>query len=55
MKANRELNKTQGRIAYESDVKRKPVYHDGTPRKQWSELSDIERWSWERHQGSKIK
>lgn len=40
--------KTNGQIAYEADVKRKPVYHDGTPRKLWTELSTIARWSWER-------
>jgi hypothetical protein len=38
--------KTQGQINYEIDVKRKQTYHDGTPRKQWSELSDIAQWSW---------
>lgn len=42
------MNKTQGENAYESDVKRKPVYHDGTPRKHWVELSEIARRSWER-------
>lgn len=40
--------KTQGQIAYEADVKRKPLYHDGTPRKLWADLSAIARWSWER-------
>jgi hypothetical protein len=42
------MNKTKGQIAYESDVKRRPVYHDGMPRKRWEELSAIARWSWER-------
>lgn len=41
--------KTNGQIAYEADVKKKPVYHDGTPRKHWLELSAISRWSWERN------
>lgn len=41
-----DITKTQGKIDYEIDVKRKPNYHDGTPRKQWSELSDIEQYSW---------
>lgn len=40
--------KSQGQIDYEMDLKRKPIYHDGTPRKKWEELSDISRWSWER-------
>lgn len=39
---------SKGQIAYEADVKRKPFYHDGTPRKQWTELNDIEQWSWGR-------
>lgn len=40
--------KSQSQIDYEADVSRKPTYHDGTPRKTWSELSAIARWSWER-------
>ncbi|MGG4105198.1 hypothetical protein AAXB25_14875 [Paenibacillus lautus] len=41
-------NKTRGQIDYENDVKQKPLYHDGTPRKKWSELGEVERLSWER-------
>jgi hypothetical protein len=41
--------KTRGQIAYEEAVKKLPLYPDGTPRKQWSELSELARWSWERH------
>lgn len=37
-----------GRDAYEADVRRYPTYHDGTPRKTWAQLSDVERWSWTR-------
>jgi hypothetical protein len=40
--------KTKGQIDYEEDVKRTPTYHDGTPRKQWSEIGDVAQWSWER-------
>lgn len=42
------MDKTKGQIDYEADVKCKQTYHDGTLRKQWSELNDIMRWSWER-------
>jgi hypothetical protein len=40
--------RTPGRIAYESDLLRRPLYHDGTPRKTWDQLGAISRWSWER-------
>lgn len=46
-----KLNKTQGEIAYEADTRRRSTYHDGTPRKKWSELSEIARCSWEQHLG----
>lgn len=39
---------TPGQQAYEADVKRRPRYHDGTPRKTWAQLSDIAHDSWER-------
>lgn len=32
--------------AYNADVRACPTYHDGTPRKQWHELGDVERESW---------
>lgn len=48
------MEKTKGQIAYEADVKRIPVYHDGSPRKQWSELSDFARSSWERPKKGEI-
>jgi hypothetical protein len=38
----------EGRRAYEADVQRAPLYHDGTPRKTWEQLGDAERWSWAR-------
>lgn len=37
------------REAYEEDVRRKPTYHDGTPRKAWSELGEVEQWTWKRN------
>jgi hypothetical protein len=40
--------KTQGQIDYEMDVESTPTYHDGTLRKQWSELSEIAQYSWNR-------
>ena len=39
---------TPGQAAYEEDVRRKPLYHDGTPRKRWDELDEIIQWSWGR-------
>lgn len=38
----------EGRRAYEADVQERPLYHDGTPRKSWDQLGDVERWSWAR-------
>lgn len=38
----------RGRQAYEASLTAAPLYHDGTPRKAWDQLSDLERWSWER-------
>lgn len=39
---------TPGQIAYEEDVRRKPLYHDGTPRKTWAQLPEWAAWGWER-------
>lgn len=38
-----------GQIAYEEDCRRKPTYHDGTPRKSWEQLDEIEQLSWRRN------
>lgn len=35
-----------GKEAYEEDVRRKPTYHTGEPRKTWDELDSVEQWSW---------
>lgn len=40
--------KSNGQITYEKDVERRPKYPDGSPRKKWHELGDVERWSWDR-------
>lgn len=43
IRSNPELT---GRAAYAASLKAAPNYHDGTPRKTWEQLGDIERWSW---------
>jgi len=40
---------TPGQLAYQEDVRRCPQYHDGTPRKAWSQLCEVAKWSWERN------
>lgn len=40
--------KTPGQAAYAADCKRRPTYHDGSPRKEWARLPAIARESWER-------
>jgi hypothetical protein len=40
-----------GRPAYEASLLAQPTYHDGTPRKSWEQLGEVERWSWERRGG----
>lgn len=37
-----------GQAAYERDLAKQPLYHDGTPRPAWSALWPVARWSWER-------
>ena len=38
----------KGQAEYEADVARRPTYHDGSPRKPWSRLGVVEKWSWAR-------
>lgn len=45
--------KTAGQLAYEADVAHEPLYHDGTPRKSWDELSEIASRSLERNPTSR--
>ena len=48
MKQQHATPKTIGQLAYEEDCRRQPTYYDGTPRRPWSRLGDVERLSWER-------
>ena len=41
-------NKSRGQLDYESDLARRPLYHDGRRRKTWNQLGEVERWSWDR-------
>lgn len=36
-----------GKAAYEADVARRPLYHDGKPRKTWDQLGQVEQSSWD--------
>jgi len=40
---------THGEIAYREDVRRRGVYPDGQPRRDWFELCDLVRSTWERN------
>lgn len=44
--AQDRLNDNAGRRDYEADVRRRPTYDDGTPRKTWEQLGELERWTW---------
>lgn len=37
---------TQAKADYEADVKRRPTYHDGTPRRKWEDLSKEVQGTW---------
>ena len=37
-----------GRAAYEEDVRRNPLYPNGSPRVNWDDLDEIAQWSWTR-------
>lgn len=43
------LIKSAGQLAYENDLMVTPQYPDGTPRRQWTQLDDVTKWSWERN------
>lgn len=36
----------RGQAAYEADVVKYPHYHDGRPRKKWSQLSKLAKSRW---------
>lgn len=38
-----------GREAYEEDVRRRPTYDNGAPRRSWDQLDDIAQLSWTRN------
>jgi hypothetical protein len=38
--------KTIGQVAYEDDLQTQPLYHDGSKRPAWDELSCHAKWSW---------
>lgn len=40
---------TPGHKAYADDVRKAPLYHDGSPRPSWLHLSAEVRQSWENH------
>ncbi len=42
-----DMPKTPGQIAYEEDVRRKPLYNNGAPRRHWLDLRAEFRQSWE--------
>lgn len=37
-----------GKKAYEADLAKRPLYHDGTPRPTWDKLRPLGKWSWSR-------
>lgn len=44
---NRECNSLdRGQAAYEADVEKYPHYHDGKPRRKWSQLSKLAKSRW---------
>jgi len=40
---------TPGQRAYTEDCRRRPTYHDGVTRAEWSDLSPIVQETWERN------
>lgn len=38
----------RGKAEYALDLLRRPLYHDGAPRKTWEQLGPVEQWSWTR-------
>lgn len=43
-----------GRADYEADCARIPTYHDGTRRRTWAQLGQLERYSWGRYEISQL-
>ena len=42
-------NPTPGEFAYNEDVRRRPTYDKGAPRRSWAQLDDHAKASWERN------
>lgn len=42
-------NPTPGQRAYERDVAKRPLYHDGKARPSWGGLPDYVQATWERN------
>jgi hypothetical protein len=40
---------TPGRAAYERDLAKRPLYHDGSKRPAWAQLDPVAQWSWQRN------
>lgn len=43
-----QRQKSPGQMAYETELKARPTYHDGTARKTWAHLGEPERGTWDR-------
>lgn len=39
----------RGKLAYDADCAARPLYHDGTRRRSWASLGDLERSTWRRN------
>jgi hypothetical protein len=38
-----------GQQAYEDNVRRRPYYHNGDPRRSWDQLDEVTQWSWNKN------
>lgn len=41
------MDKSIGQIAYEKDLLKVPIYHDGTDRPAWDETPEWQKNAWE--------
>ena len=48
------LIKSAAQVAYENDLLITPNYPDGAARRQWNQLDDVTKWSWERNPTPRI-
>lgn len=49
MEGTRKMRFANGRAAYEEELRRLPLYHDGAARPSWDALPEYARWSWSRN------